>query len=270
MELFENLPSLQSTTKTINTNEDNRCSIKNKPLSLVDSIGSAGTPMAFVPSSLLQQRKKKLLISEIQKGSEKIEQVNFKNNIKTHGRSSCQLHLNAITVNNNSSPIKQSSADPNDFSETHIFTLDSEKMRDLHSSISPSQSYDPKVPNDYLKYKEQRKSELLRKEYERKALETLKKQQKLQEMISEERKKAELDGRVDKIIESRLGSYVDIDSINMNEMRGRGGASNLPAWLIQKRRNELAKRKQTNNFFSKYSMLIKENNYMSKPNYHIH
>jgi len=257
MELFENLPSLQSTITKKDANGEEKFSVKNKTLSLVDSIGNAGTPVAFVPTSLIQQRQKKLLKKDIEKIDKNIEENCVINNRKPQQHSKFHSVTKDTAVKNDGLfPIDQKNADPDDTSEPYTFALDSEKLSHLHASITLSKIYDPFVPNDYLKYKEQRKSELLRKEYERKALETLKKQQKLRERIAEERKKAELDGGIDKIIESRLGSCVDVDSINRNEMRGRGGASNLPAWLIQKKRDESVRPKQVKKISSSDFMSI--------------
>ena len=106
-----------------------------------------------------------------------------------------------------------------------------ESLRLLHASVTPQNQYNPHCPNDYLAWRERKKTEQVRKDLQRKALERLDEQARFRKKIEEERKKILQSGDLTKIA----------DGAGAGRGRGRGrgrGASNLPAWLIKKQQEQ--------------------------------
>jgi hypothetical protein len=109
-------------------------------------------------------------------------------------------------------------------------SLEDEKLQKLHASVADP--YDPHVPNDLLAYRERKTIEQGRLALEREARETLERQQRLRQQLEEERQRVQESGRASEIIEH----HAKMSLIS----RGRGrGVSNLPAWLLQKQKDEL-------------------------------
>ena len=110
-----------------------------------------------------------------------------------------------------------------------------EELRLLHASVT--QPYDPYLPNDYLAHRERKKTEQVRRDMQRSALQRLEQQEKLRKKIEEERKRMLESGDFRKIVErSRDG---DGATAGGAAGRGRGrGVTNLPAWLVKKQEEQ--------------------------------
>lgn len=85
--------------------------------------------------------------------------------------------------------------------------------------------YDPLVPNDLLQYWERKALAVEREKLMEQREETIREQELLRLQLEQERMGLEKLGDVDKIVEHRVQR-----SLGM----GRGGVSNLPAWLVEK------------------------------------
>ena len=111
-----------------------------------------------------------------------------------------------------------------------------ESLRLLHASVTDP--YDPHCPNDYLAYKERKRTEQVRKDLQRSAQQRLDQQAKLRKTIEEERRKILETGDVDKIISLEKNKSADLAG-GAGRGRGRGrGLSNLPAWLLKKQQEQ--------------------------------
>ena len=99
-------------------------------------------------------------------------------------------------------------------------------MRELHASVVDI--YDPHVPNDLLAFWDAKAMERERLELEREAKETLQRQERLRLQLEQERANLEKSGNLDRLVQHR-------EQTSMG--RGRG-VSNLPAWLVEKQKQE--------------------------------
>lgn len=108
--------------------------------------------------------------------------------------------------------------------------LEDESLRRLHASVTDP--YDPHVPNDLLAYRERKEMEEERLRLERDMQETVERQQHLRRQLEDERQRVQASGRASDIIDHRAKVSV------MGGGRGRG-VNNLPAWLLQKQKEEL-------------------------------
>ena len=118
-----------------------------------------------------------------------------------------------------------------------------ESLRLLHASVTDP--YDPHRPNDYLAYRERKKTEQARKDLQRSALRRLDAQEKMRKKIEEERRELLASGDLDKIVDSRVdeefsaASNGDGAAVLSGRGRGRGrGVANLPAWLVKKQQEQ--------------------------------
>lgn len=111
-----------------------------------------------------------------------------------------------------------------------------ESLRLLHESVTDL--YDPHCPNDYLAWRERKKTEQVRKDMQRTALQRLDQQEKMRKKIEEERKKILESGDFNKIVESQ-SSREGTGGAGRGRGRGRGVA-NLPAWLVKKQTEQKA------------------------------
>ncbi len=121
-----------------------------------------------------------------------------------------------------------------------------EPLRLLHASVTPSNMYDPYFPNDYLAYRERKRSEEVRKELQRTALQRLEQQENLRKQIEVKRQKLLESGNFQGLVEEETMT----SSSKRNEADGRGGGgmvmgrgrgrgvTNLPAWLVKKQEEQ--------------------------------
>jgi len=220
-------------------------------LSLVTALGTAGTTMAFVPQSL---RKKKKHVAPQQNEKQKEEkrqrvEVILPNDQQPDGRNvhevakADDVELFNVDESNNSRDAIHDSAFENagdDDSNNSEPYLENEppSLRQLHDQAKTSLTpYNPHTPNDYLAYRERRKTAAVRKDMQAAALAKLEAHDRLRKKVEEERRRIELSGDVDKIVESRLGGVVGEGGAGRGRGRGRG-LSNLPAWLVKKQKEK--------------------------------
>jgi hypothetical protein len=210
-----------------------------KTKSIVESLGSAGTTMAFVPAAL---RKRKATASKQIPARRKNASVQARVagiSTTSGGNIHEELQLKSSGMNATEEGTDEKEQDPEDNTKSSQEHAEEEykepqELTDLHASIRSADMYDPMAPNDYLAYKQRKENESLQADIQRQARKTLEMQQKLRSQIESERRKALASGDLDKIIESR-SSAIGISGDNSGRGRGRGrGMSNLPAWLIKK------------------------------------
>lgn len=122
-----------------------------------------------------------------------------------------------------------------------------ESLRLLHASVTHNNMYDPYFPNDFLAYRERKRSEEVRKELQRTALQRLDQQENLRKQIEEKRKKLLESGNYQGLVEEETmtsrrreedgGGGGGGVGIGMGRGRGRG-VTNLPAWLVKKQEEQ--------------------------------
>ncbi len=131
----------------------------------------------------------------------------------------------------------------NDYANSNEPYLENEPeaLRLLHASVT--QPYDPYLPNDYLAHRERKKTEQVRRDLQRSAMQRLEQQEKLRRKIEEERKRMLESGDFRKIVErSRNGGEATAGGA---AGRGRGrGVTNLPAWLVKKQEEQKEKEEE--------------------------
>lgn len=221
-----------------------------KSSSVLQSLGAAGTSMAFVPSHLKRKRNntnvnatKKPAPVFVKSTAAATPQPNTTSS--SVGSSSSVINVAAATDlaswKEETQPIQQEkhfhdphaanpteSSTPGSFSSTTA--VEPEALRRLHDSVTDP--YDPLVPNDLLQYWERQAAIQERRELEREAKEAMEAQVRMREQLEVERKELEASGDVDKIVEHQHRTQ-------MAAGRGRGrGISNLPKWLVDKQRKE--------------------------------
>lgn len=123
-----------------------------------------------------------------------------------------------------------------------------ESLRLLHASVTHNNMYDPYFPNDYLAYRERKRSEEVRKELQRTALQRLDQQENLRKQIEEKRKKLLESGNYQGLVEEETmtsrrreadGGGGGGGGVGIGMGRGRGrGVTNLPAWLVKKQEEQ--------------------------------
>lgn len=138
-------------------------------------------------------------------------------------------------------PQHEHADDGNDTNNEPYLENEPESLRLLHASVKDP--YDPHFPNDYLAYRERKKTEQVRKDLQRSALQRLDAQEKLRKKIEEERKKLLESGELGKLAESHASGGMEAASAGMaggvGRGRGRGrGVANLPAWLVKKQQDQ--------------------------------
>jgi len=217
-------PAPPQNAKQDSTNDD--AASKNRPASLVDKLGTAGTTMAFVPAAL---RNRKRVNSALVPPPAKLSSAKMPPPTAAS---------QATVATEQSKPINQTTIKEQPTSVSHIHdnitsnepTIDqeeeSEAMRLLHASVVDP--YDPHVPNDLLAYWDRKAMERERLELEREAKETLKRQERLRQQLEQERQSLEKSGNLQELVLHRQQTSMG---------RGRG-VSNLPAWLVQKQKEE--------------------------------
>jgi hypothetical protein len=206
--------------------------------SILSGLGNAGTSMAFVPTALRPRKRPKTMFTKptakppaapaastpysqqsLTATNEVISQVKPK-------------AIDAVTIVEDIHGTTEQAPDqniPNDYLEQPPNLEEEDKeMHQLHAAVTDP--YDPHVPNDLLAYWERKKVEEERLRLEREVRETLELQKRLREQLEQERVKVQATGSVAEIIEHRTKTA-------LSGGRGRGVA-NLPAWLLQKQKDE--------------------------------
>jgi hypothetical protein len=228
--------------------------------SLVNSIGTAGTMMAFVPHATRNKKRKvggsgshhtrtmAKQDSAVSQPSSSSAQLVVDSNIndnddKQKSPSEIIVHMKSDTPSvggaendnirdddyNNNDCNNDNDDDDND--EPYLDN-EPEAMRLLHASVT--QPYDPFCPNDYLAYRERKKMEQIRKDMQASALQRLEQQEMLRKKVEEERKKLLESGDFSKIVEKSRGDREGA-AVGRGVGKGRGrGVTNLPAWLVKK------------------------------------
>lgn len=237
--------------------------VAQKPtLSLVTALGTAGTSMAFVPQALRKKKKQSAPQQKEKQRDEKRQRVegnlpsdqqqdarHIDDLVKADDVTGTPMDHIALPINvdesnksrdaNNDSAVKNADDDDDDSNNSEPY-LENEppSLRQLHdlakTSLTP---YNPHTPNDYLAYRERRKTAAVRKDMQAAALAKLEAHDRLRKKVEEERRRIELSGDVDKIVESRLGGVVGDGGAGRGRGRGRG-MSNLPAWLVKKQQEK--------------------------------
>ena len=112
---------------------------------------------------------------------------------------------------------------------------ESEQLRLLHERVREQEEdlYDPMLPNDLLQYWERKSLAVEREKLFREQQATIRNQEELRQQVERERARLEEKGDHAKLVEHRMQQGLG---------RGRGGVSNLPAWLVEKQKKEAQQR----------------------------
>jgi hypothetical protein len=224
-------------------------------------------PQAFVPHAIRKKKRgteisSKLLIARTDsKGSSQSQSKTIKINIAgdqpnkaTDFDETNKTAPTAITCKlsddneGNEDALANNNHDDDDEldNEPPYMENETESLRLLHASVTPSNMYDPYCPNDYLAYRERKRSEEVRKELQRTALQRLEQQENLRKQIEVKRQKLLESGNFQALVEEETMT----SSSRRNEVDGRGGGgvgmgrgrgrgvTNLPAWLVKKQEEQ--------------------------------
>ena len=228
-----------------------------KNASVLQSLGVAGTSMAFVPSHL--KRKRNATSNKTAAPPVFIKPTAQPNNstnndtvkvpavamdlatwqeetqLKTVGQQDAAVHDPHATQTQKSASAGGASFSnhPSSGNSPKVVVVESEDLRLLHDSVTEDMAYDPLVPNDLLQYWERQAAVLERKELEREAKEAMEVQARMRKQLEVERQELERSGDVNKLAEHHARI------ISSGGGRGRGrGVSNLPKWLVDKQKEE--------------------------------
>jgi splicing factor 45 len=210
--------------------DDNNASTssKKRPASVISSLGSAGTSMAFVPSALRNRNRKRnnsVGAVSLVAGASVARIPPAPSSVIT--RSGVAEPASKTTrPSDESTTTTVSHIHGNPTQEAPFLEDESEAMRQLHASVVDV--YDPHVPNDLLVYWDRKAMEKQRIELEREAQETLQRQEHLRQQLEQERESLAKSGNFGDIVQHYTQTSMGLG-------RGRG-VSNLPAWLVQKQR----------------------------------
>jgi hypothetical protein len=203
--------------------------------SMVKSIGTAGTSMAFVPTAALNRRRNNKRpapaapssISFVQPPQRQYEEQLLSSEEPKASTSTLATGW-SVHVDEAQPHSDPASSDTIPASvETHEVKHTDDRLNDLQKLVSED-PYDPMVPNDLLQYWENKALSVERERLEREACETLEEQQRLRQQLEREREELQKSGDVDRLVE-----------YHTKRSMGRGrGLSNLPAWLVEKQRKE--------------------------------
>jgi hypothetical protein len=249
--LFGDLPAAKNSSKEDDATAGDRSAAPKGPLddsnkskdskeplkaesSMVKSIGTAGTSMAFVPTAALNRRRNNKRpapaapssISFVQPPQRQEQPSSSQPKVsKSLLATGWSVHVDEAKPNSDSAAGASSdtipaSVEPHEVKHTH-------DRLDLQKQVSED-PYDPMVPNDLLQYWENKALAVERERLEREARETLEDQQRLRQQLEREREELQKSGNVDRLVEHHT-----------KRSMGRGrGLSNLPAWLVEKQRKE--------------------------------
>ncbi len=200
---------------------------KKTTVSLVKRIGSAGTSMAFVPTSI----KKKANVAAgtgRQSSSQSIQHaVSHSSRVETKTEDGDEIRptpkLSTTTHPHETTDIKPTG--PCDVDDAENVQPDmmneqeqDDEVRKLHDSVVDP--YDPYLPNDLLEYWERQSLAEERRMMEQEARERLQQQQALRQELARPQVQQH---------ENEVQSSPSIPAVG----RGRGGISNLPAWMLK-------------------------------------
>jgi hypothetical protein len=211
--------------------------VKKLKTGLAQSIGTAGTSMAFIPTTIKRKKyssKVPLLPPKAQPAVQPLE-INTKHvessiaaasfvstrivekapqqpgPVDIHAQQQLPAVLSEDTGNHNTL------SRPTDTSATNPFTND-EAIEDQKTITDP---YDPYVPNDLLQYWDRQALKEQRRQLELEAQQAMEHQKLLRKRLEEEREELQRQGNLQKL----------------DTGRGRG-VSNLPAWLVAKQQQD--------------------------------
>ena len=233
-----------------------------KNSSVLQSLGVAGTSMAFVPSHLKRKRNAtsnkatsppvfakpsapqnySTINDTVEVPAVAMDLATWQEEtqLKSIGQhdtlvhephaSATQTQKSSFSGNISFSDFPLSSNSPN------TVAAEPEALRRLHDSVTEDTEYDPFVPNDLLQYWERQAAVQERKELEREAKEAMEAQARMRKQLEVERQELERSGDVNKLAEHHENRARMIAS---GGGRGRGrGVSNLPKWLVDKQKEE--------------------------------
>lgn len=246
--------------------------------SMLQTIGKAGTSMAFVPTAALKRKKPpatsanegaipavkslKTPIDMPATSSTSLYTVNGPQGISHQSSSlpasSLQHEMTVTTTMVRSSAKRQSATEevihihgePVGCSSNNATTADRNEilLDDAQDEEEEeiTDPYDPYFPNDLLRYWERQAASEERARLEQETKEALENQRLLREQLDHERRGGlQSEGVVGESSQKVfLGDNTVVDlglSSNIagrGRGRGRGGVSNLPAWLVEKQRKE--------------------------------
>lgn len=241
--------------------------------SMLQTIGKAGTSMAFVPTAALKRKKpaaaapanptggvpavKSLetpgdtpAITSAWLSTANVPQGTFHQSSSLL-TTSLQKEMTFTTTTVLRSSFKQQSAaeevihihgEPIGDGSNNVTTADRNEILlddakdDEEEEITDP--YDPYFPNDLLHYWERQAASEERARLEQETKEALENQRLLREQLDQERGGLQMKGGVGEPGNTFFGVGESSNIVGRGRGRGRGGVSNLPAWLVEQQRKE--------------------------------
>lgn len=196
--------------------------------SFLQKVGTSGTTMAFVPVAALKAKRKKPIDSDASSSNPTTktmrQQVVTEEPSSSQSSSSFAVSLATTTTFTKLATTTTTTADynlgvvdihGNNSSENTPAVVPTLHVEDMEEIVI-TDPYDPFVPNDLLDYWENLAAKKHREHLEQETQQALEQQKELRKRLEQER------------------SQLLIDSDGRG--RGRGGPSNLPAWLVEEQR----------------------------------
>ena len=131
--------------------------------------------------------------------------------------------------------MKTTSAQNDGMNKENSYKDDIDEFKNMNTSfeVSEQEAYDPRKPNDYIAYCEerlqQRKAAKLAEENRR----LLEEQERAREELQRERREAVQRGDFDRLASGAVGRGIEGSALAVGRGRGRGSISNLPSWMTQ-------------------------------------
>jgi hypothetical protein len=196
--------STAAATSVANKPTEPAAELPSKSKSLVSALGTAGTSMAFVPQALRKKKRSDVQNKQPQKNIEKRprEESAHQSEADQLPKENSIPQIDKVTIPAATILLDTDIPEPEDVDEGEPY-LEND-LRQLHElAKTDPRPYNPHTPNDYLAYRDQKKTEAVRKDLQAAALAKLQAHEALRQKVQEERRRIELSGDVDKIAESR-------------------------------------------------------------------
>ena len=224
----------------------------NNKSQFLQMVGKSGTTMAFVPTAALKSTRKKTAVAASTSNNTKstntvpekdgetnkkiLSNANITDQQSSFAATTTTTTTTRVAVSNSEKDMPAAVVDIHGMGNSLVAKMDSNIVAMVGDASSLPKTvtettteedkitdpYDPYVPNDLLEYWETLAAKKHREKLERDTLEALEKQRVLRQQLEDDRKALLQTARVGDAPPRSMG-------------RGRG-VSNLPAWLVEKRR----------------------------------
>lgn len=206
---------------------------------ILKAVGAGGTSMAFVPAAARRKKRPRApsptVPNAVKNDTTRQELAAITTSSKTESWQpsvyTTQSSETKISGQHQpaSAPAVLNIHEQSSGSANHYYSQLPEEEGDEEENEEIRNIYDPYIPNDLLQYWDRKKLAKEREAMERETKEALEQQRRLRLELEQQRHALQQKGDYDSLLQQH----------DQRGGRGRGrGVSNLPAWLVQKKRKE--------------------------------